>query len=395
MAGGGDDAMLIKVERHATAVRALAFNPHPQMQHLLAAASTDGDLSIISLETPAQPTIANPLPAGTKAEAEITSLAWNPNVAHILACATTAGTVCVWDLKENRPWCTLKDPNRSPIADIAWHPEDGLFMVTACDDDARPLLRLWDLRSSTTTPLAEFHGHTKGMLGVHWCPHDHNLLVSCGKDGHTFIWDIAQGRAVMEVPAAAGAGAGAGSGGAAGSPAHARGSRRARCASEPLTARLFTKRSECARYESAKAGSLAASSSCTMATAVASIPAPPCSASAVRPSRPSSLPRRRKSARLKASARSCACACGSTSRSAKARTEARSAACSGEGVYRSKAAAAEPEEEEERRASGRRADAARQQRARRIVLKSREVGLRPTVDVLLTLSLREEEGLQG
>jgi protein transport protein SEC31 len=90
---------------------------------------------------------------------------------------------------------------RCSISDIAWNPEDGLYLVTACDDDSRPVLRVWDLRSSTTAPLCELAGgHTKGVLSVDWCPWDSNLLVSCGKDARTLVWDIQQGRPIAEVP---------------------------------------------------------------------------------------------------------------------------------------------------------------------------------------------------
>jgi len=128
----------------------------------------------------------------------------------------------VWDLKENKAWCQLRDPHRASVSDVVWNPEDGLYMVTACDDDSRPVLKVWDLRSSTTTPLCELVGHTKGVVSVDWCPHDPNLLVSCGKDGHTFVWDIQQGRPIAEVPNAATAAANAagarvpGAGGGAG-----------------------------------------------------------------------------------------------------------------------------------------------------------------------------------
>ena len=103
------------------------------------------------------------------------------------------------------------------ISDLSWNPDDGLYLVTACDDDARPVLRVWDLRSSTTTPLCELSGgHTKGVLSVDWCPWDPNLLVTCGKDAHTFVWDIQQGRPIAEIPAAGGAGAVAAAGGGGG-----------------------------------------------------------------------------------------------------------------------------------------------------------------------------------
>jgi len=58
IAGEGDASMLMKIERHQAPVRTLAFNPHPQQQHLLAAASADGDISIISMENTSTPTIA-------------------------------------------------------------------------------------------------------------------------------------------------------------------------------------------------------------------------------------------------------------------------------------------------------------------------------------------------
>ena len=40
----------------------------------------------------------------------------------------------------------------------------------ASGDDNNPVLKLWDLRSSTTLPLATLAGHTEGVLSVAWCP---------------------------------------------------------------------------------------------------------------------------------------------------------------------------------------------------------------------------------
>ena len=201
-APGGDRPRpsLAVIERHKAPVKAVAFNPHAASSHLIAAGSADGDVSIINLENPGAPTVASPMPAGTKLEGEVTCVAWNTSVTHILASSTVGGVVVVWDLKENKPWCTLRDPHRAAVSEIAWHPDDGLYLVTAVDDDARPVLRVWDLRSSTTTPLAELAGHSKGILSVDWCTHDPNLLVSTGKDSHTFVWDISLGKAVGEIP---------------------------------------------------------------------------------------------------------------------------------------------------------------------------------------------------
>ena len=57
--------------------------------------------------------VYRPLTKGQLVESEITSIAWNTDVPYILATGTVAGTVVVWDLKENKPWCMLRDPHRA------------------------------------------------------------------------------------------------------------------------------------------------------------------------------------------------------------------------------------------------------------------------------------------
>lgn len=42
-------------------------------------------------------------------KAEISNLAWNPKIAHILATCTTAGSVTVWDLKKQATIMSLND----------------------------------------------------------------------------------------------------------------------------------------------------------------------------------------------------------------------------------------------------------------------------------------------
>ena len=61
-------------------------------------------------------------------------------------------------------------------------------------------LKLWDLRSSTTVPLASLEGHSGGVFGMDWCPHDDTLLLSCGKDNKTLLWDLYSLRPVGEIP---------------------------------------------------------------------------------------------------------------------------------------------------------------------------------------------------
>ena len=139
---GGEAALLASIERHGASVRALQFNPHPASGHLFAAASVDGDVSVVNLEAPGAPTVASPLAAGARLDGEVTAVGWNSSVPYILATALATGSVVVWDLKESKPWCTLRDPHRAAVSDIAWNPEDGLYLVTASDDDLRPVLKV-------------------------------------------------------------------------------------------------------------------------------------------------------------------------------------------------------------------------------------------------------------
>jgi WD40 repeat protein len=44
------------------------------------------------------------------------------------------------------------------VSDVAWNPDQGLHLVTSSGDDKNPVLKLWDLRSSTSLPLATLQG---------------------------------------------------------------------------------------------------------------------------------------------------------------------------------------------------------------------------------------------
>lgn len=46
---------------------------------------------------------------------EITHIAWNRKVQHILASTIANGTTVVWDLKRQKPVISFKDPNRQGL----------------------------------------------------------------------------------------------------------------------------------------------------------------------------------------------------------------------------------------------------------------------------------------
>ena len=52
------------------------------------------------------------------------------------------------------------------------------------------MLKLWDLRSSTSCPLAELSGHTKGVLDLVWNTEDPRFVASTGRDNKILLWDM-------------------------------------------------------------------------------------------------------------------------------------------------------------------------------------------------------------
>jgi protein transport protein SEC31 len=199
--GLNDAALLASIEGNNGAITALQFNPHQGNENLLATGSSKGEILITSLENPANPTVTVPSSATTPSGAEITQMAWNPEVPHIVASASGNGVVIIWDLKQNKPWCELRcEASGTPVSDVAWNPVNGMHLITASADDRNPVMKLWDLRASMSMPLATLEGHTQGILSMSWCPHDDNLLVSSGKDNKTYLWDIQTLKSVTEIP---------------------------------------------------------------------------------------------------------------------------------------------------------------------------------------------------
>eukprot|EP01113_Clastostelium_recurvatum_P048040 TRINITY_DN865_c0_g1_i3.p1 TRINITY_DN865_c0_g1~~TRINITY_DN865_c0_g1_i3.p1 ORF type:complete len:1250 (+),score=350.23 TRINITY_DN865_c0_g1_i3:202-3951(+) len=183
----GAESLLGTHQKHAGAVQALDFNPY--QANLLASGALDNEIFIWDLNNPSTPTVYTP---GQKPPqpAEITCVAWNRKVQHILASATYNGTTTIWDLKAKRPVITFSDRKKpTRCRAMAWNPQEATQVLTASEDDDSPVLQLWDLRN-VYTPVKYLEGHTRGVWGVSWSPFDNKLVVSCGKDNRTLCWHL-------------------------------------------------------------------------------------------------------------------------------------------------------------------------------------------------------------
>lgn len=194
----GEDALICQKNKHTGPVYALDFNTF--QANLLASGSTDSEIFIWDLNSPNAPMTPG---AKSQPHEDISCLAWNRQVQHILA-STFPARCIVWDLRKNEPIIKVSDTTaRVHCKAVAWHPEVATQLCLASEDDHAPVVQLWDLRFATS-PLKTLEHHQKGVLSIAWCPQDPDLLLSCGKDNRILCWNpnsnVPGGEVVCEIP---------------------------------------------------------------------------------------------------------------------------------------------------------------------------------------------------
>ncbi|KAL2185112.1 hypothetical protein L209DRAFT_756082 [Thermothelomyces heterothallicus CBS 203.75] len=189
----GEEALMSRDTKHTGPIKALQFNPvRPQV---LATAGVKGELFIWDVND-----TSTAFRLGTAAAHDIDCVAWNRRVSNILATGSAGGFVTVWDLKTKKASLTLNN-NRKPVSAIAWDPNNSTNLLTATSDDNTPVILLWNLRNSQA-PEKTLQGHDQGILSLSWCQQDPGLLLSCGKDNRTLVWNPQTGERYGEFPEA-------------------------------------------------------------------------------------------------------------------------------------------------------------------------------------------------
>ena len=165
-------ASIFKTDRHKGSVRGLAWNT--LQPNLLASGATDAEVRCPSILAPAGSAGAGPQipyshvapssphsshpqifiwdtknpskpygPSANKSRhlTDITALAWNPSVAHILATASASGSTVVWDLKGRQEVIHLSYQGKQeslysqgpkPVSSVCWHAERVRASLPCC-----------------------------------------------------------------------------------------------------------------------------------------------------------------------------------------------------------------------------------------------------------------------
>ncbi|KAK6482057.1 protein transport protein Sec31A-like isoform X3 [Huso huso] len=189
------EAIVGQCEKHTGPVRTLDFNPFKS--NLLASGANDSEIYIWDLNN-----FSNPMTPGAKSQPleDVSVVAWNRQVQHILASAHPSGKAVVWDLRKNEPIIKISDhSNRMHCSGMLWHPEVATQLVLASEDDRLPVIQIWDLRFASS-PLKLLENHTRGILSISWSQADPELLLSSAKDNRILCWNPGTGEVIYELP---------------------------------------------------------------------------------------------------------------------------------------------------------------------------------------------------
>ncbi|XP_048027022.1 protein transport protein Sec31A isoform X2 [Megalobrama amblycephala] len=195
---GDSEVIISESEKHTGPVRALDVNSF--QPNLVASGGNESEIYIWDLNN-----FSSPMTPGPKTQPleDISCVAWNKQVQHILASASPSGKASVWDLRKNDLIIKVSDhSNRMHCSGLAWNPEVATQLVLASEDDRMPVIQMWDLRFATS-PLKVLENHTRGILSIAWSVADPELLLSCGKDNRILCWNPNTAEVLYELPTSA------------------------------------------------------------------------------------------------------------------------------------------------------------------------------------------------
>ncbi|KAM9541026.1 LOW QUALITY PROTEIN: protein transport protein Sec31A-like [Salvelinus alpinus] len=192
---GDSDVVIAQSDKHIGPVRALDVNSF--QTNLVASGGNESEIYIWDLNN-----FGSPMTPGPKTQPleDISCVAWNRQIQHILASASPSGRASIWDLRKNDLIIKFSDhSNRMHCSGLEWNPEVATQLVLASEDDRMPVIQIWDLRF-TASPLKVLENHTRGVLAIAWSLADPELLLSCGKDNRILCWNPNTAEVLYELP---------------------------------------------------------------------------------------------------------------------------------------------------------------------------------------------------
>ena len=189
-------SLVSSVRKHSGPIWSMGVSPVSPM--ILASGSNNSEIYVWDMSQPGQNLIPG---AGTANATGIAGLAWNQEVAHILASTDAAEQTRIWDLRASKATFQCKDPNNIiPCSAVCWNPVQATQLLVGSSDDAAPVVQLWDLRMAghpvdqlayCVEPKSTLYGHQGGIVGISCFTAGTALqILTASKDGTCKLADF-------------------------------------------------------------------------------------------------------------------------------------------------------------------------------------------------------------
>ncbi|POI27461.1 hypothetical protein CIB84_008789, partial [Bambusicola thoracicus] len=156
---GDTEVIIAQKDKHTGPVRALDVNMF--QTNLVASGANESEIYIWDLNN-----FATPMTPGAKTQPleDISCIAWNRQVQHILASASPSGRATVWDLRKNEPIIKVSDHNNRVLYelptnmqwcfDIQWCPRNPAILSAASFDGR---ISIYSIMGGSTDGLRQKH----------------------------------------------------------------------------------------------------------------------------------------------------------------------------------------------------------------------------------------------
>lgn len=109
---------------------------------------------------------------------------------NLFASCSSDCSVRVWDVREKRDKSAvhIKDAHSADVNCLSWSPLVGELLATGSDDGG---FKIWDTRTVSAGPMANFLWHKKPITSLDWHPTDETTLSVAAEDNMVSLWDMA------------------------------------------------------------------------------------------------------------------------------------------------------------------------------------------------------------
>ncbi|CCI43839.1 unnamed protein product [Albugo candida] len=155
---------------------------HPQSNHLLATAATNGVVVIWNLQKDGYKHVQERVLNGHRRA--VNRICWHPTDWNLLVSGSQDGTIKLWDKRGKAG--NVYQPRSESVRDVRFSHFQPNRFAAAFENG---IIQIWDIRKNAH-PELKFTAHKGLVLSVDWHPNRSNIVASGGRDRYVKIWDL-------------------------------------------------------------------------------------------------------------------------------------------------------------------------------------------------------------